>query len=197
MTHHLFVRLQLLWKTCTVSWRFTLIVCVHSFVYSCAAKCRRVRRNVLVLLVWLWQQHLRVGQWRGAGGGWLSPPACSESWRPACGGEPRSPRGTPACPGGSGRLRSWLWTGCTCDTALASARPRTVSRATGEKGWTRACGSQSGRCGGTSCTGGRLPRPSLWLQDQIHLQDWGRFALHQFSVDSTLKWWTGKLLTNT
>lgn len=90
----------------------------------------------------------------------LSPQACCASWRPACAGGPWSPPGTPACPGGSGMPRSWPWTGCTCCTARVSARPRTASRATGGRGPPRVCASQSGRSAGTSCTGGRPPRPS-------------------------------------
>lgn len=117
-------------------------------------------------------QHLIVVtlEWRWARRGSFSSLVCSESWRPACVGEPQSLRGTPACPGESGMPRSWLWTGCTCGTALASTRLRTASRATGGRDWTRVSESLSGHCEDTSCTGGRLRRPSLWLRDRTHLE---------------------------
>lgn len=101
----------------------------------------------------------------------LSPPVWRGSWRPACEGGLRSPGGTPACPCGSGTPHSWLWTGCTCGTAPASARPRNASRAKGGRGWTPGSGQRSGHCAGTSCTGGRPPPPSPSPPGRNHLKE--------------------------
>lgn len=121
----------------------------------------------------------------------LSPLLCSESWRPACVGEPRSPRGKPACPGESVRPRSWLWTGCTCGTAPVSARPRTASRATCGRDPTLASESLSGRSEDTFCTSGRLPHPSLSPQDRTPLEEkkifksvqWNSKTVYDYTVE--------------
>lgn len=81
-------------------------------------------------------------------------------------GELRSRAWRTAFPAARARPRSWPWTACTCGTGPAAARQRSVSHATGGRDLGPASGSQGGCCGGTSCTGGRLPHPILWCQCQ-------------------------------
>lgn len=106
--------------------------------------------------------------------------------RLACGDVLRSPRGTLAFPGEPAKPRSWPSTEYTSDTALASAHRRSASRATGGRGWKPVSSPQSNHCGGTSCTGGRPPLPSLSHLGQSHLQRKINTAL-QISLDVSMQ----------